>query len=378
MPTGIYFNIPSTIILLGAILAIWLAVFLSIKKPKRSRNIYLIGLLVAIGYHLFEYAMAFSANTLLYPHLVATSYPLLFTIAPLLYLHIGKSFGQRIGLKSLWHFLPSLLCLLSFLPFYMMPATEKVEVLKSVETVDGFEVPAEQMAMMLAQMLQMLIYSWLSVKKANAQNAILKQRLSNGSLLHLGWLITISKAFFGISLLFLITNALAFSFQKNSVAIDYITVLTVAILVFGLAFTAIAQPKLFMASPLANGKMNGDQPLSEDENLWKRIQDFMRDEKPYLEEELRIELLADKIGLPYYKLSTLINQEYKGSFFEFVNFYRVEHAKELLADGTQNDLKILAVAMESGFSNKATFNRVFKNHTNTTPSVFRKTAQKSK
>ncbi|HEX5664025.1 MAG TPA: helix-turn-helix domain-containing protein, partial [Xanthomonadaceae bacterium] len=62
------------------------------------------------------------------------------------------------------------------------------------------------------------------------------------------------------------------------------------------------------------------------------------------------------------------------TFYEFVNLHRIEAVKRELLDGSR---PMLDLALEAGFSNKSTFNKVFKEHTGQTPSAFRRAGNTS-
>lgn len=116
--------------------------------------------------------------------------------------------------------------------------------------------------------------------------------------------------------------------------------------------------------------------VNEAQDLKQRLLRLMDNQKPYLQEEFKIGDLAGSLNVPVHHLSELINQQFQGSFFDFVNRYRVEEAKRQLSDPAYSDKKILAIAFESGFNNKATFNRVFKQFTGMPPSTYRKKSDK--
>ena len=59
------------------------------------------------------------------------------------------------------------------------------------------------------------------------------------------------------------------------------------------------------------------------------------------------------------------------SFYDFVNGYRVAAVKERLADQGEGPSSLLDVALACGFRSKATFNRIFKQHTGLTPTQYR-------
>jgi len=85
---------------------------------------------------------------------------------------------------------------------------------------------------------------------------------------------------------------------------------------------------------------------------------------------LSIGELAEAIDFPTYQLSQLINDQLGKSFFEFVNSYRVEEVKERFFDPQFSNLTLLGIAMECGFNSKASFNRIFKQLTNQTPTEY--------
>jgi AraC-like DNA-binding protein len=104
----------------------------------------------------------------------------------------------------------------------------------------------------------------------------------------------------------------------------------------------------------------------------KNLISFMENEKPFLEPELSIQQLADKVRIPRHYLSFLINEELHKNFFSFINEYRVEKAKNLLADPQYQDDTVLSVGLNSGFNSKSSFNAIFKQYTSFTPTEYRK------
>ncbi len=98
----------------------------------------------------------------------------------------------------------------------------------------------------------------------------------------------------------------------------------------------------------------------------------MEAEKPYLDTELSPAKLAKSVGISSHQISQILNIEIGKSFYEFVNEYRFMEAKSRLQQSKYSHLTILAIAMDSGFNNKNTFNKVFKKHSGLTPSQFLK------
>ncbi|QCX02328.1 AraC family transcriptional regulator [Aggregatimonas sangjinii] len=105
----------------------------------------------------------------------------------------------------------------------------------------------------------------------------------------------------------------------------------------------------------------------------QHIKWLMEEEKPYLNPELDLSDLAKAAKLTRGQLSEIINSGFGQNFNDFVNGYRVEAFKNMLSDNKHQQLSILGIAYECGFNSKATFNRVFKKITHSSPSEFLKT-----
>jgi AraC-like DNA-binding protein len=98
----------------------------------------------------------------------------------------------------------------------------------------------------------------------------------------------------------------------------------------------------------------------------------MLGQKPYLNSSLTIRNLAKQMDLPMRQLSVLINQYLNQHFFDFVNEYRINKAKEILKNPEKKEVTILEILYEVGFNSKSSFNTAFKKHTGLTPTQFRK------
>ena len=107
----------------------------------------------------------------------------------------------------------------------------------------------------------------------------------------------------------------------------------------------------------------------------KKLAAAMIGEKAYLDPALSIGALAERIGAPEHQLRALINKSMgHRNFRSYLNGYRMDEAKSVLADPDKAALPILTIAMDSGFASLASFNRAFKQSTGSTPSDFRNTA----
>lgn len=116
-------------------------------------------------------------------------------------------------------------------------------------------------------------------------------------------------------------------------------------------------------------------PQSDDKQVVSKLEidmvsAFMKDEKPYLNPDLNLSELADDLKMNRGQLSQVINSGFGQNFNDFVNNYRVNAIKEKLNEGSHKQLSLLGIAYDCGFNSKATFNRVFKKLTQTSPTEY--------
>ncbi|MEM6629063.1 MAG: helix-turn-helix domain-containing protein [Bacteroidota bacterium] len=90
----------------------------------------------------------------------------------------------------------------------------------------------------------------------------------------------------------------------------------------------------------------------------------------YKKGDISLSLLATKMGLLERDVSYIINRYGDSNFAQFINGYRIEEAKRLIDQDASK--KMISIALEAGFNNLGTFNKVFKSFTDMTPSEFKK------
>jgi len=98
----------------------------------------------------------------------------------------------------------------------------------------------------------------------------------------------------------------------------------------------------------------------------------MEDEKPYLDNRLSLKQLAELIDLTTNHLSQIINEKLNKNFFDFINEYRIKEVKQNLSNPKLQHYTLLAIAFQSGFNSKSSFNDIFKKNTGLTPSEYQK------
>lgn len=103
-----------------------------------------------------------------------------------------------------------------------------------------------------------------------------------------------------------------------------------------------------------------------------RIMKFMDDEKPYMKSNITLDTLSELIDVPSRELTALLNGHFKMNYYEFINNYRIEEAKEILKADKAHEKTISDIYLTVGFNSKSVFNTFFKKNTGMTPSEYRK------
>lgn len=99
------------------------------------------------------------------------------------------------------------------------------------------------------------------------------------------------------------------------------------------------------------------------------LNDVMREQQLFLNPNLNLALLAKKVGNLQTMVSQVINDNLGKSFNQYINEFRIQHAKDLLV--RESHLNMELVAERSGFNSNSTFFAAFKKITGQTPASFR-------
>jgi len=103
-----------------------------------------------------------------------------------------------------------------------------------------------------------------------------------------------------------------------------------------------------------------------------RLERIMRTQQAYLRSDLTLPKLAEAISCSVNHLSQVINSGCGMSFFDYLNQFRVEHAKGLLSNLDGQGDAVLNVAFTVGFNSNSAFYAAFKKCVGQTPAQYRR------
>jgi AraC-like DNA-binding protein len=225
----------------------------------------------------------------------------------------------------------------------------------------------------LAAVAQFSVYQLLIHRKWREYQQLIQQEVSNTEDINISWV----RFFTGV---FLVVNV---SFLMSLFAVIHLNVINLvwksvgiilSLSIFALGYKGILQREiLFPDPPQAKSVEPSLQTEPKPDNaLIEKLQQYMKNEKPFLDPELSLSTMAKGMGLNRNQLSQLINTGLGENFYDFINKYRVEEVKRLMVDPQKQNYNLLGMAVEAGFKSKSTFNLIFKRFTGLTPTEYRK------
>ena len=152
---------------------------------------------------------------------------------------------------------------------------------------------------------------------------------------------------------------------------EYFSLIEILLIVlfFGMAFLMFLDTQTVPVMTTKTDK-SSEFPHFNDDRYLKELEQILSENKLYLKPNLPLKELSSEMELPHRYVSYLINKYHNKNYKEFINEYRIDTFLEKAQSGKEDHKTLLALALESGFSSKSTFNQVFKNHRGKTPSEY--------
>lgn len=138
-----------------------------------------------------------------------------------------------------------------------------------------------------------------------------------------------------------------------------------------------SQPLAIVDEDITTENKYSGSSLSEEQKieLLHKIIELMEKESIYKDSNLTINDIAFRLQTNYKYISQVINEKLSRNFYNFVNEYRVERAKEMLLDKSFDKLSLEGIASMVGFHSRSAFNNAFKKYAGATPTAFKNSQQ---
>jgi len=369
-------SIPSLLLLAAIAFGIGLTVAVVVRNNGAANRV-LAALVLCVTLIVLHYTLLWTGVASHVPHALGFSWPLWFLIGPLYYLYIRRltrPVGRNIGVLA--HFFPAVFSLGDLVSFYQLSAATKLSYIEEMYAGTG-ALKAGVFVILAMRIIHMGFYVYLSTVEMREFTGEYKRRSASDAIASLElfrWITIPFVVYLTVSTFDLL---ILYLFSASRTWIDYLNVVALVGFVVTLCCVGMRQSmRLFEALDETDTEKYRKARIPDDQakGYIARLKRVMATERLYLKGDLRLHHLASSLGMSTHNLSQLLNQSLNTSFYDFVNQYRVEYAKQRLRAPESRDYTLVSIAHEVGFSSKASFNRAFKKLTNMTPSQFQDSA----
>lgn len=355
----------------GISIALFISALLLNKQNRSRSDTFLLIWMFLIAAHLYLFYTNFTEQLFGIPHLLGIEIPLPLVHGVFLYYYVSSVTDQlpQKNRAILLHLIPIISGYLYLLPFFMLPAQQKVRLYEN--GMSGYE-------MFMAAGLKLIFLSgivyvvWSSLLLRKHQRNI-RNQFSNVEAISLRWLKFLVYGLGGIWCIVIFVN-------KDDYIFAGVSVFAILIGFFGLQQKDIfgvgksilyrneAENFLLKDEKEKYAKSGLNDKAAED--LFKNLMILIDDQDYYKRNDLSLTDLASELRVHPNYLSQIINEKAGKSFYDFINTYRVEEFKRLIKIPANRHFTLLALAYDCGFNSKSSFNRYFKQKTGQTPSQY--------
>jgi AraC-like DNA-binding protein len=103
--------------------------------------------------------------------------------------------------------------------------------------------------------------------------------------------------------------------------------------------------------------------------IYEKIIEYIESTHPYIDSNFKIAKISNDLNINTMYISKAISLQKNTNFNNFINSYRIEHAKKMIQNNLEYTLE--HIYLSSGFKNQSSFNRTFRTLAGITPSEYR-------
>lgn len=352
------FDTWTSIFLLAVAMGLFLFFVLITGKVKKNYPIALF--VLAFSIILFQYVLYWTNYQNQYPYLIYIPHVCYYLTGPLLYLYLLNVYQVKVRSDYMLHFIPAFLTLLPNLIHWLNSTGILQANLPFQFLLTGHWFVVAHMVIYTIMIVRLILNN-------NSQGSEFQKVRHNWSLILI--------SLYALFILAYISYYVLVKFSFFNSKWDYMISFIMSITIYTIGFFIVKRPSIFdgelFASvflPIKNKEDSFEASLLNE--FYENLTVYMKNEKPFIDNELRLVNLADQVGFSTHLLSRVINKKSGKNFNSFINDYRLNEAESLLLKN--DDQYIKNIYFDVGFNNKATFYKAFKNKYNCTPSEYKK------
>lgn len=345
--------------------------FAFMKKGSRLATFFLMATTIAVTLILFQNFLIFSGSYYDFPHLIFLFTPLSGLIGSCFYLYVVFLLhpDRKFKLYDFLHLGLFFLILYNHWGFLTLAGEYKIKTATYFYYEEHSIAPSYNYRLIFYRLV-ILAYGFASLYLIKEKIKELKRWNSSTNIQYLNKFKLITYLFIGYAALYIIGYFYTHTFHIAAWRYETYLQIINSLIILVLAVIVMQQPERLIF--LLKWKPPTEKPIHTHKLSIESVREFMAETKPFLDPDLKLHDLAKQMNTPPYVLSDIINQEEKINFYQFINQYRVEEFMQRVSLPEFNNYTLLAIAFDVGFNSKASFNRIFKQHTQMTPSEYKR------
>jgi AraC-like DNA-binding protein len=392
-----YFALVFFVTLLGFLVA---GILFFVNKTDTFSARLLSGFLVCICILVLNNELMATRFFLNFPHFWRVTVFFSFCFQAFGYIYVRSVLQQSYWFKKtdIIFFLPALLYTLTLIPFYVLPASEKLVLIQQIITNNALIAKEPEsilppglgtlsravfgLGCSIAQYV--MLFNW----KRNLQLAPNNKDQNLGTYKWLFYFTTMVTTLYLVALILIIFQlTVYFSIWQTVIFAITFTILFIVgyllgkpSILYGMTGwlqKAPPEQKAINLEKISNSKQalvieTPKNSLSiEQGKIYKQLlENHFHSNQPYIKGGYAMSNLSTELTIPAHQLSAFINQEYGKNFNELINNYRVEYLEAKVKNSSEyQNYTLEALGKLAGFNSRAAFYAAVKKKTNLTPAA---------
>jgi AraC-like DNA-binding protein len=355
----------------------------------------LAGFLIAFSLFAVNFALMITGFFIKAPYLWRVMGFASFCYSPLAYLYVKSVLQQsyRFRKVDLFLFIPALLHSISFIPFFLKPASEKIAFIQLVANEpyrialeeESFVPPGTFYFIRLIMGVMLVIYQIVHLRKWKKKQGgtMLKEQQNKDMfrwlvgftiVMSIYWLLIVTESLYHAAATGRLITSLIFTISGTILFVCLYLMMQPSILYGIKGWRHPKKPSKGLAVAPKEGEEEKEikkytLSIEQGQQYKTLLETHLNIHQPFRKVGYSLTDLSHELQIPPHQLSAFINQEYAKNFSELINGYRIDYLIQRSKESDDFEQYTLeAISKEAGFNSRATFISAVKKHAGKTPS----------
>ncbi len=323
------------------------------RKQNSKDQVLLSIILIFLSLSVIEYALMWTGNIALAPHLIGFSTVAQFIFLPLAYFFFLENKDSSAKFHPI-HFILFFVVLFQFREFVFTSGIDKLAAIQGIYAQD-IAIGLLELPVCIVFIAQSAAYLFLISRMKHRDEGILSK--------------SIYRMLIGYFSVHVIHTSLIY-FYPSSLQYVGIAILTLSIAaIYMISFQGYKRIEIIKEETTIK-YLHSSLDKADALDIISKLDLYLQKERYFTNADIRMSEVATAIQVSQKHLSQSINQELSCSFREYLNRLRIAYAKELIKQDKSDRVSLKEIAFDSGFNNKTSFANAFKKSDHMTPSQY--------